>query len=238
MGDDRKVSRRSALKKAGGSLAAGALAAGAAGCTPGTDGAGKTALHFENAEFYDADGKFVEANAKKAVIRLCEHHGYPVFPELEENLWVSDYGIGQFATLGLAAHVFVNHVEHRYMMLDIFLLPNQMLPEHWHVEAEGNPAKLEGWLVRWGTSHIVGIGEPNLGPDVKVPACHHGGKVTTEHEVVATPGMFVSLAEEGSRHWQLGGPEGGIVTEVANVHTNEGVRHTDPVLDEYFRRGA
>jgi D-lyxose ketol-isomerase len=52
--------------------------------------------------------------------------------------------------MGLAAYVFVNNEEDRYMMLDLFLLPNQMLPEHWHVAAEGNPAKMEGWLVRWG----------------------------------------------------------------------------------------
>ena len=117
-------------------------------------------------------------------------------------------------------------------MLDIFLLPGQMLPEHWHVEAEGNPAKMEGWLVRWGLSHIVGIGEPNLTSDVRIPAYH--APVTTRHAIAATPGTFVPLAETGSRHWQYGGPEGAIVTEVANVHTNSGVRHTDPVLNKHF----
>ena len=54
------------------------------------------------------------------------------------------------------------------------------------------------------------------------------------HEVAAKPGMFVPLAKVESRHWQFGGPEGAIVTEVANVHTGAGVRHTDPVLNEYF----
>ncbi len=191
-------------------------------------------IAFDNAEFYDAEGKFLEDKAKQAVVRLCQYHGYPVFPGLADNLWVTDYGVGRFAELGLAAYVFVNNEEDRYMMLDIFLLPNQMLPEHWHVAAEGNPAKMEGWLVRWGISHIVGIGEPNLSPEVVVPKSHWEGRVTTHNVVVGTPGTFVPLAQVNSRHWQFGGPEGGIVTEVANVHTNAGVRHTDPKLNEFF----
>jgi hypothetical protein len=46
--------------------------------------------------------------------------------------------------------------------------------------------------------------------------------------------MFVKLAKVESRHWQYAGPEGAIITEVANVHTGSAVRHTDPVLNEYF----
>jgi D-lyxose ketol-isomerase len=191
-------------------------------------------IQFDNADFYDSEGNFQEDKAKAAVVRLCQYHGYPVFPGFADNLWVTDYATGKFAELGLAAYVFVNNEEDRYMMLDIFLFPNQMLPEHWHVAAENNPAKMEGWLVRWGISHIVGIGEPNLSPEVVVPKCHWDGRVTTEHAVVGKPGMFVPLAKVNSRHWQFGGPEGGIVTEVANVHTNAGVRHTDPKMNEFF----
>ena len=175
--------------------------------------------------------------AKDAIIALCQYHGYPVFPELREKLWISDYGRGQYMKVGLAAYMFVNEVEDRYMLMDIFLLPGQMLPEHWHEEGEGNPAKREGWLVRWGVSHIVGIGEPNLGPDVKIPEIHTGGKATTQHEVVAKPGMFVKLAKVGTKHWQYAGPEGAIITEVANVHTNSAVRHADPVLNKNFLDG-
>lgn len=219
--------RRDLLTAAG--AVAGAAGLGAAGAVA----AGKSGIAFENATFYE-NGAFQLERAKDAVIALCQHHGYPVFPGLRDRLWISDYGIGEFARLGLAACLFVNSVEDRYMLMDIYLLPGQMLPEHWHVEGEGNPAKREGWLVRHGLSRIVGIGEPNLGKDVIVPPCHFGGKVTVEHEVVATPGMFVPLAAVESRHWQLAGPEGAIVTEVANVHTNSAVRHTDPVLNDYF----
>ncbi len=224
------MDRRTMLKTAGSLAGLAALSQ----VSDAEEGPSKGQLQFKNADFYDSAGTFVEEKAREAIIRLCKFHGYPLFPGFAENLWVTDYGTGQYTQLGLAAYIFVNNVEDGYMMLDIFLLPNQMLPEHWHLEAEGNPAKREGWLVRWGLSHIVGVGEPNLSSDVVVPKCHWDGKVTTEHEVAATPGTFVPLAKAGTRHWQFAGPEGAIITEVANVHTNSGVRHSDPKLNEFF----
>lgn len=194
----------------------------------------KKPLHFDNASFYGKDGKFDVEKGKDAVLAMAAYHGYPVFPGMREKLWVSDYGTGQFMKLGLAAYMFKNNEEDRYMLMDLFLMPGQMLPEHWHVDSDKNPAKREGWLVRWGLSHIVGEGEPNLGAGVVVPAIHMNGTVTVKHEVVAGPGMFVPLARVTSRHWQLAGPEGAIITEVANVHTDSAVRHSDPVLNDFF----
>lgn len=243
MSETRRTSRRELLAGAGAAAGMAFLAKTAgAGEEPTARGRGRggrrrPSLDLDNASFCGAQGKFDVEKGKDAVLALCRYHGYPVFPGLREGLWVTDYGTGEFTKLGLAAYIFVNNEKDRYMMLDIFLLPNQMLPEHWHVAGETNPAKREGWLVRWGLSHIVGIGEKNLSEDVVVPKCHWGGKTTTAHEVVATPGMFVPLAEVESRHWQLGGPEGAIVTEVANVHTNSAVRHTDPKLNEFFLKG-
>ncbi len=233
MNEETKLNRRTMLKATG--AIAGAAAIGAtAGVQAKEKGSGKSMISFKNESFYDKDGNFDDEKGKDGILALCKHHGYPIFPDLRENLWVSDYNTGQFTKLGLAAHMFMNNEDDRYMLMDLFLLPGQMLPEHWHLEGEGNPPKREGWLVRWGLSHIVGIGEPNLGKDVVVPKIHWGGKVTTEHETIATPGVFVPLSKVLSRHWQFAGPEGAIITEVANVHTNSAVRHTDPALNKYF----
>ena len=120
------------------------------------------------------------------------------------------------------------------MLMDIYLVPGQMLPEHWHEASDKNPAKLEGWLVRHGLSHIVGEGDPNLGPDVVIPKCHMNGTATVNHEVAAGPGDFVPLNREKARHWQFAGPEGAIITEVANVHTDSAVRHSDKALNDHF----
>ena len=202
----------------------------------------RPALQFDNASFYDKDGKFDVEKGKDAIITLCRYHGYQVYPKFREQLWVSDYGVGKFTELGLACVIHVNHVagESSYMMLDIFLLPNQMLPEHWHLKPENVPGcaqKDEGWLIRWGKSYIVGVGEANLPPEVVVPKCHMDGTVTVHHCVEANVGDFTPLAEIGTRHWQLAGKQGVILTEVANAHDGPSVRHSDPVCNEAFLKG-
>jgi len=213
--------------------------AGVAGLAPVTAVAAKAVSAkkptFENDDFY-TDGKFDEDKAKDAIVTLCNYHGYPIFDDFKEKLWVSDYGTGQFMKLGLAANMFMNNENDRYMLMDLFLIPGQMLPEHWHLEGEGNPAKLEGWLVRHGKSYIVGIGEDNMAdfPAIKVPKCHMKGEVTTKHVAEGKPGDFNMLMEVETRHWQFAGPEGAIVTEVANVHTNSAVRHSDKAINDNF----
>ena len=198
----------------------------------------RQSVHFDNSFFYDASGKFLPERAKDAYIALMRYHGYPVYPRMREELWVSDYGTGQFARLGLGARMWVNNERDLYMLMDVYLLPSQMLPEHWHEKPEKNPIKMEGWLIRHGLSHIVGEGEPNLGPDVVIPKCHENGTVTVKHEVVARAGDFVPLVREGSHHWQLAGPQGAILTEVANVHTGPAVRHQDKAMNDNFMKPA
>ncbi len=191
-------------------------------------------LAFDNASFYDADGNFLPEKAKDAYVALMKYHGYPVFEGTRDQLWVTDYNTGQFAKLGLGAVIFMNNEEDRYMLMDVYLLPNQMLPEHWHEATDANPVKMEGWLVRHGLSHIVGEGEPNLSPEIVIPKCHMNGTVTVKHAVIATPGRFVKLNRPGARHWQFAGPEGAIFSEVANVHDNSGVRHSDKAMNDFF----
>ena len=111
------------------------------GCSTCPCGFGKKSIAFDNSFFYDRDGKFVEERGKDAYIALMEYHGYPVYEGIREKLWVSDYGTGQFAKLGLGAVMWVNEEKDHYMLMDLYLLPNQMLPEHWHLECDKLPAK-------------------------------------------------------------------------------------------------
>jgi D-lyxose ketol-isomerase len=190
---------------------------------------------FSNADFY-AGGKFSEEAAKDAVIRLMKYYRYPVTEKTRGQLWVSDYGTGRFTELGLAAIMYVNDTQDRYMLQDLFLLPHQMLPEHWHEKPDSDlPAKMEGWLVRNGTSYIVGEGEDNRAsfPEIKIPACHGGG-VTVGYVVKAVPGDFVPLSKVFSHHWQFAGDKGAIITEVANVHDNASVRHQVKAINDHF----
>ena len=67
----------------------------------------KSKLTFRNKSFY-TDGKFDVEKGKDAIVALCKHHGYPIFPDFREKLWVSDYNTGQYTKLGLAACLFIN----------------------------------------------------------------------------------------------------------------------------------
>ena len=226
-------------------LAAGIALITAHSCTQGNRQQAKCRQHgrhcekelplHDNAAFY-ANGELDEEAAKDAVMQLMAYYCYPVSEKTRAQLWVSDYGTGRFAELGLAAIMYANDTSDRYMLQDMFLLPHQMLPEHWHEKPDGDlPAKMEGWLVRNGTSYIVGEGDDNLSafPEIAIPACHEGG-VTVKHAVQAAPGDFVALSRAFSHHWQLAGDQGAIITEVANVHDNASVRHQVKAINDHF----
>jgi len=190
----------------------------------------KPALVFDNASFYNADGTFNVEAGKDAYIAVMKYHGYPVFEGLREGLWVSDYGLGQFTKLGLGATGFINDQESSYLGQDMFLLPGQMLPEHYHLETEKGPAKMEGWHVRHGISYVYGEGEPTENMKAVVPKCHMNGTVSVSHEIILHPGETATLNRKTARHWQFGGPEGAIVSEYGTFHDNDGVRHSDPKI--------
>lgn len=191
---------------------------------------------YTNAQFYTSDGVFNEDAAKEVVIALMKYYNYPITDKTKASIWVSDYGTGRFAELGLACIGYANNLKDGYMLQDLFLLPNQMLPEHWHEKPAGYPAKLEGWLVRNGKSYIVGVGADNLAqfPEIKIPSCHANGNVTIKNVIPTVTGEFVPLKEVLTHHWQFAGPEGAIITEVANNHVNEAVRHYDPKINDHF----
>jgi len=192
-------------------------------------------LIFNNDDFYKK-GVFQPEKAKDAVISLMKYHKYPVNKSTRELLWVSDYGTGHFTELGLAAIMYANDTTNLYMLQDLFLLPNQMLPEHWHEKPQGElPAKMEGWLVRHGKSYIAGEGEDTFYayPTLRVPECHTGG-VTVKHVEAAFEGDFLPLSRVYSHHWQIAGDKGAIMTEVANVHDNASVRHQVKEINDFF----
>ncbi len=185
----------------------------------------------DNATFYNAEGQFQEAAAKQAYLDLMSHFNYPVNDTIRENLFVSDMGLGKFTEVGLGVVLLVNEKEGNYAALEIFLLPNQMIPEHWHValEAEGVTAKRESWVVRYGTTFTYGVGEPTDPITVKIP---EGQKefVTVLQEKQLKPGESTGIAAALDKHWQQAGPEGCIMTEVATYHDGTAVRFTDPKI--------
>ena len=184
---------------------------------------------YNNADFYTPDGKFNEEAAKKAYFDLMEYYNYPVNETTRKNLFVSDMGLGKFTEVGLGVVIMINEPQGNYAALEIFLLPNQMIPEHWHVglpEADVKE-KLESWVVRYGTTFTYGVGDATDPIAVKIPDCQKD-LITVRHELQLKPGESTGVAKAGDKHWQLAGPEGCILTEVATYHDGKAVRFADP----------
>ena len=223
MQTENRIDRRTLLATGAG------VGLGLAAGTSTAPAAAPAAIAFKNAEFYDSKGKFSKEAAKDAYIALMRYHGYPVFEGLREGLWVSDYGLGKFTELGLGAFGFLNDQESGYLGQDLYLLPRQMLPEHYHLPTPKGPSKMEGWHVRHGISYTYGEGERTKNMYAVIPD-FETEHVSVFHETALRPGQSTKLNRKGAHHWQFGGPEGAIVSEYGTYHDNDGVRHADPRL--------
>ena len=179
---------------------------------------------YTNAEYY-TDGVFNQDVAKKAFLDMFEHYGIPFTPFLEENFWVNDFGLGDFENTGMGGVFWINNSEHRYFGHEIYLLPGQMIAEHYHVPS-AYPAKHESWHVRNGWVYNFGIGEPTPNP----PALPESQKefITAQNFQIMRVGDISSLQVLESRHFLMAGDEGAVVTEYGTFHDNDGLRFTNP----------
>jgi len=215
-----KVSRRKLMV-----VAAGAALAATAACRQAK--AAATVKAHKNADFYGADGKFNDAAAKQAYFDMMQRFGYPVYERLRKDMWVQDFALGKFIEVGMAGIFWINDKEGKYLGHEIYLLPGQMLPEHWHVKTDDVPAKAEAWQLRYGAVTLFGEGDPSPEFDKIVPA---GEKewTTVKHATVLALGDIAPLVRVETRHFMVAGPEGCIVTEYASYHEGAAIRFTNP----------
>jgi len=198
----------------------------AGGCASG--GGGVSFTNRVNEDFYGADGAFDEVAAKKAYYAMMASCNYPIPDRLRsEDFWTLDFGLGAFTEVGMAGIFWVNNKEHNYMGHEIFLLPGQMIPEHWHVATADAGAKLEAWHVRHGGVTLFGEGEPSPGAEKSIPPSHRAIAKARTMQVVK-PGEHGILAGPEQRHFMVAGPEGAIVSEYATYHDMAGLRFTHP----------
>ena len=183
----------------------------------------------KNSQFYGTDGKFDLEAAKDAYLAFLDAVGYRYNPKIRETVWVTDFGLGRFTEVGLAANFWIDDKKWNYATCDVFLLPNQMIPEHWHValESEGVKAKMESWLVRYGSTFAYGEGEPTPKLSVKIHPSE-AKYVTVMHETPLRLGEVTGIQRPLEVHWQQAGPEGAIVTETSTYHSGAAIRFTNP----------
>ncbi len=191
----------------------------------------KWPVRFSNGDFYDSDGTFNDEAAKDAYLLMLKAAGYPIPKDLRENMFAKDWGQGQFLKIGLGGIFWINDKKSNYTSLEMFLLPNQMIPEHWHVgdEADGIGVKMESWHVRWGKTYTYGEGEPTARRSVKVPQSQ-AEHVTALKETSLEVGQVTGLSKPLEKHWQQAGPQGCILTEPSNYHSDDLMRYTNPKL--------
>lgn len=182
-------------------------------------------------EMFYKDGKFDQEAAKKAYFDMMDKLGYPVSENLRKNMWVSDFGLGDFPAVGMAGIFWAHENKNGVFGHEIILLPNQMLVEHWHVAGKGLPAKNECWHARAGKTYCFGEEGEDASkyPNVKVPESQK--KFITVNKVAcadAEKGNIVWLNRLEARHYQIAGPEGAVVTEYGAFHDNDNNRFTNP----------
>ena len=181
----------------------------------------------KNAEFYGPDGKFNQDAAKKAYFELMESLHYPVYQKLRDEMWVLDFGLGRFTDAGMGGIFWINDKEGKYLGHEIFLLPGQMIPEHWHVKTEEAAAKSEAWQLRYGGVTLFGEGDPTPGAEKIIPASEREF-TTVRHATVLKLGDIAPLNRVEAKHFMVAGPRGCIVTEYASYHDMKALRFTDP----------
>ena len=221
------VSRRKLMAVTAGAVVAATGAAGYAG--GGSGGGGGPVKTYKNAEFYGADGKLKEDFAKQAYFDMMQRFNYPVYEKIRKEMWVADFAVGKFTEVGMGGIFWINDKEGKYLGHEIYLLPGQMIPEHWHVKLDDCAAKAEAWQLRYGAVTLFGEGDPSPEFDKVVPASEKEC-TTVKHATVLALGDVAPLNRVEARHFMVAGPQGCIVTEYASYHEGKALRFTNPKI--------
>lgn len=179
---------------------------------------------YTNEDYYK-EGKIKPDVVKKAYLEMMESYGVPFSKTLAEGIWMTDFELGDFENVGMAGIFWVNDSVNGYFGHEIYLLPGQMIPEHYHV-ATNLPAKFESWKVNHGWCYNFGIGEPSANPPA-LPTSQKG-HITSLNFTRQEVDEVTSLKKAESPHFLLAGNNGVIITEFATYHDNAGLGFTNP----------
>jgi D-lyxose ketol-isomerase len=181
-----------------------------------------------NQDYYTADGKFKMELAREAFYEMMRYFSYPIPDRLRgEDFWVKDFNIGRFSESGMAGIFWVSDEKYNISGHEIFLLPNQCIPEHYHVGTEATGPKLEAWHVRHGSIYTYAEGDPTPGVEARIPSTHKDCTLAKKEKRVL-PGEIDILSNPNERHWMRARDEGAIVTEYATHHDHDGLRFSHP----------
>lgn len=219
---DSAITRRSML--AGSALAAGAALAGPLASAAESKPAVAT---YASSDFYNAQGEFQADKAREAYFEMFRRFGYPITPTLEKEMWVLDFGLGDFARVGMAGIFWLNRQDYNYFGHEIYLLPCQMIPEHQHLPTAKGAAKMESWQPRRGMITTFGEGEPTPELIGRIPPSQRK-VVRSQHGQELQIDEIGHLNRLEAWHFMVAGPEGALVTEYGTFHDMDGLRFSNP----------
>ncbi|MCL2119114.1 MAG: hypothetical protein FWH27_11880 [Planctomycetaceae bacterium] len=182
-------------------------------------------------EYFYKDGKFDEEVAKAAYLELFRFHRYSLADSVinSPDFWMLEFAQNDFSNVGMGGIFFVNDKEHGYFGHEIYLLPGQMIAEHYHIPGEDLPAKHEAWQVRHGQVWTVAQGGDKSKLPFELPASQ--AEITTCFDAKELKvGDMDYLRKLEEPHFMMAGPEGAIVTEYASYHSGDGLRFTNPTV--------
>lgn len=180
-----------------------------------------------NADFYDAAGKFLPDKARQAYYDMFKRFRFPNPEPQQKLMWVQDFGLGDFVHAGMAGVFWINDKENKYFGHDIYLLPGQQIPEHAHMKTPDSLPKMEAWHCRYGKIWCFGEGEETKPCPVKLPESQESCR-TCKHCQLVLPGEVYALNRPEAFHFMIAGPEGAIVSEYATYHDGAGLKFSNP----------
>ncbi|MHB0959475.1 MAG: cupin domain-containing protein [Pirellulaceae bacterium] len=226
---DKHVSKWTRRSMLAGSAAAvvGAMGSTVKATVPPANADVKT---YTNADFYSADGTFQEDKAREAYFDMFRRFGYPISDRLkegQEGMWILDFGLSDFARVGMAGIFWLNRQDYNYFGHEIYLLPGQMIPEHKHLATDKGGAKMESWQPRHGMIYTFGEGEATLEMLDVIPPSQRE-LVKSRHCRPLGIDEVGDLNRLTAWHFMVAGPEGALVTEYGTFHDMDGLRFSNP----------
>ena len=187
-------------------------------------------VKYPNEHFYK-DGKFDEAVAKEAYRELFRYHNFAIGEAVlnSPDFWMLEFGQNDFSNVGMGGIFFVNDKEHGYFGHDIFLLPGQMIAQHYHLPGEDKPAKHETWHVRNGSVWTCALGGDKSKLPFELPKSQAESTTCFDAKALKVGDIDI-LRKLEEPHFMMAGPEGAIVTEYASYHAGGGLKFSNPTV--------
>ena len=180
-----------------------------------------------------------EKALRKQAAEILRQTLFPLTKTELDSIAVADFGLGD--PLSQGAQILTLFATERISAKLIVLLPNQILPEHWHPPVGDDPGKEEILRGSWGTVRYFEQGTEKLDPSLIPKGKHDCFTCTARRDL--KPGDQV-IIPPGVKHWMQGGQSGGCVIsfstcvrDILDQFTDPAIVRTTKIVDDEVQGG-